>query len=100
MGWQKYVSKIFIQKGLEQLYGPRLMIKDNNNKNNGLYFTDSPFNILSVTELAESIKNDKIRWDIKISQTHLMEIIINHVGLTGYANIKAREKTITAQRQI
>ena len=61
------------------------MIKDNNNKNNGIYFTDSPFNILSVTELAESIKDDKIRWDLT-----KRKYFISIWGLDKYKNTIAQ----------
>ena len=33
-----------------------------NKFSNVLYFTDSPLNILSATEMAESMKDDEVTW--------------------------------------
>ena len=58
------MKKISFQKGLEQLSGLELNIRDNFKQrlNGELYITYSPFVILSASKRSESMKDDDVTW--------------------------------------
>ena len=65
MECQLYVEIVLFKKGLIQLYGPGLIIRDNCKKKkpkNVPNFTESSVNVLNSTALAESMKYYKGTW--------------------------------------